>query len=168
MQATKSWSRSPTSHARSGLVGESDMMMPSFPFARDSIRRPEFRQRRSGTRSRLTLVAHTFLLKALRSMSISRKPPRLSSRRICCVPTAPTLMLRKNSRLLLNPTVTTSTESAIRHQVGHGGPERAGEFFDRGDGDVPLAPLDTADIGPVQPREVGQGFLGNPCVVAEL
>lgn len=41
-----------------------------------------------------------------------------------------------------------------------------GQPIDIVDGDVPLAALDGADVGPVKPGELGQGLLRNPALLA--
>ena len=72
--------------------------------ARDSIRIPDLRHSRSGTRSRLIFVAQILLLEEYRSSSMISEAALRQIAATCRVPIAPMLTLRRNSRSLLNPT----------------------------------------------------------------
>lgn len=115
MNAIRSLSRSPLSQARSGLFGAWDIVTSRLLLARDSIRTPDLRQRRSGTRRRLIFVAHILLLEEYRSSSIISKPPRAKMLATLRVPIAPMLTLRRNSLSLLNPTAYPDLQAALGH-----------------------------------------------------
>ena len=72
--------------ARSGLFWAWDMMIFNVPLALDSMRVPERRHRRSGTRRRLILVAQILLPSDPRSSSMILKPAAFKCRTISRLP----------------------------------------------------------------------------------
>lgn len=106
---TRSSSRIPASHARFGSLRECDIEISSFVLPRDSNRKPVFRQRMSGTRTRLILIFFQILKPVEpRSSSMGLNPRAFSRLIVAFVPAAPTASFRRKLSSLLKLFATTS------------------------------------------------------------
>ena len=169
MKATMSLSRSPLSQARSALLTAWDIVIFKSALARHSIRMPESRQRRSGTRNRLIFVAQILLLErvtlqfddAESALPQNRRNSSRANSTDADVPQKLPVALESHSGRF-------QWLAALGHQVRHGDAQGDGQPLDVQQRDVAFAALDTTDVGPMKAGKVGQCFLRNPLLSADF
>ena len=95
IKATRSLSLNPINQRLSEFVAASDIIMPSFDFARDSIRLPQFKHSKSGILNLFIFVDQILLLVQYHSSSIVSCPNLFSFLITFSVPTAPIVILSR-------------------------------------------------------------------------